>query len=536
MRRGRRSNESQMRRAQSYPSENAIRLNCRAALITLCVWNYDLPKAPPFALIFVATNVSLKFLLTGCLFAGLLSNAITLFAQPAPAPEIRGSAAYVEAFNHVRKRRFDEARQSLRALDDKIPAQYAERLAIEAWMQFMRCRFDTSEAKALAALQSAPNQPLAAMLLARIAEGKNQSADAVRFARLVMNADPNNAVLLARLTSVFSDPRDFPTRLQLHKHLAALVDAPEFESGRKRTKNNFLIQTKLNGRPTDEIIGDNKRMEVPFIIDATRRPQIELALPDGTRSLALLDTGANVLTLDARTAQSLPREKLADDVIYTIAGEGAAEAALLESFTLGGMRWRNVTCSVSSKYPQTLIGIGIFQHTVLVMDNSRSVLLAYADPAQFDREWGANLQQARRVEFVLIGSSILIPCTLTVNDAAEARGAILFDTGANNTTLSKRFADRWSREQGVRLDPIAARRIGGAAEKGQVVNEAVSNVTLHAGAMKFAAPQMNIMDLGSVQQSAGVDFAVLMGTDQMLHHQFIVIDFPRRAVYFGPAR
>jgi predicted aspartyl protease len=473
------------------------------------------------------------------IFAGAFlwgATGVLTSAQPA-APAVKGSESYRAAFDFTRKRQFDEAKQSIRQLDEKNPAHLAERLAIEAWMEFIRCRLDTAEAKARAALAANPNQPLALMLMSRLMEAKNSMTDAAAYAKTMAREDPNNAILLTRVVSALADPKDFPARLELFQRLAALVAAPEFEKGRKKILGNLEVEKKLAGRATDILAEDSgKRLEVPLVLDETQRYQLELTFPDGSKTRAVLDSGATTLILDGKTGNALKRETLAEGPIFTIAGEGRAETALLENFSLGGMKWRNVVCSTGQTYPQSLLGMSLFRNTVLVVDFKRSRLLAFADAQDFEKEWAADLPRATRMNFVTLGGFIMVPCTVTADGDSAARSAMVLDTGASRTYLGKRFAERWSREQAVRIEEGAARQMGGAAAGGQVINQFVSSVSVHYGKLQFTAPKLSIIDMDALQQDIGLDFSLLVGFDRLSQFEFVAFDFPRRVIYFGAPR
>src|SRR5947209_3163796 len=83
--------------------------------------------------------------------AFLLARVVTGFCQTAATaakPSVKGSEIYQQAFTAVTERRCDEALQLIKKLDEKNTAQRAERLAIEAWVELIRCRFDSAEDKA----------------------------------------------------------------------------------------------------------------------------------------------------------------------------------------------------------------------------------------------------------------------------------------------------------------------------------------------------------------------------------------------------
>jgi predicted aspartyl protease len=467
--------------------------------------------------------------------AALVWGAAVSAQQAVPA--INGSPAYIEALTFAHKRQFDAAKQSLRRLDEKNPAQIAEKLAVESWIEFFRCRFDTAEAKARAATTANPKQPLALMVMSRILAAKNQMPEAIAHGKAAAQADPNNPLILWRAQGAYAyHPDDAPQRQALLEKIIALGGSPEIPNGAAAALNSLKNSRLLGGRRTNTLAPNSTRMQIPLLPDATRRFQVDIPLPDGGTTRALLDTGATALILAGTAGDSFKKEVLTEQAVFTIQGESKAQTVLLESLTIGGMKWNAVNASAGGKFRESLLGTNLFRETVLVVDFKRGQLQAYADPAAFDREWAERLAEATRAPFYTTGGFICVPCTVAADNSSEQRGVFVLDTGANNTTLSKRFVEQWRHEHAVRVDNIPARQIGGAADKGQIINQAVSNVTIHVGALKFSQPQMGVMDFDALQQDIGADFAVLMGTDQLTKVEFVVIDFIRRAVYFGPHR
>jgi predicted aspartyl protease len=470
------------------------------------------------------------------LAAALALGSSNLLAQPAP-PAINGSPSYIEALTFAHKRQFDEAKQSLRRLDETNPAQLAEKLAVESWIEFFRCRFDTSEAKARAALAANPQQPLALMVMSRLLAAKNQLPEAIAHGKAAAQADPNHPLILWRAQGAYAyHPNDAPQRQALLEKIIALGGSPEIPNGAAAALNSLKNSRLLGARRTNTLAPNSTQMQVPLLTDATRRFQVDIPLPDGGTTRAMLDTGATALILAGDAGNSFKKEVLSEQSVFTIQGESKAQTVLLESLTIGAMKWNTVNASTGGKFRESLLGTNLFRETVLVVDFKRGRLQAYADAAQFDREWAAQLTGATRAPFYTTGGFICVPCTVAADNSSEQRGVFVLDTGANNTTLSKRFVGHWRKELGVRVDDIPARQIGGAADRGQVVNQAVANVTIHVGALKFSHPQMGVMEFDALQQEIGADFAVLMGTDQLTKVEFVVIDFIRRAVYFGPQR
>ncbi len=439
----------------------------------------------------------------------------------APRPAVKGGEAYRTAFQAIVDNKLDAARDALTKIEDP-----AERKAIAAWLDFVRCRFEPAAAAVKDALAANPRQPLALLLHARMSAAPE---DAFAAAQSAVAEDPDNPVILW-WSGEFCPPKQQPLREKWLEHLVEIGGPPDVPRGLDLARELLDSLRKLAGRETDRVV-KGTRGELPIALRAGMGPAVSVALDDGRALQLTFDTGASALMLPKPTLSTLPHEVIGKATAYTVTGRTSVDRVLVDSFSVGALQYKSLM-AVGSPH-NALLGMSLFKHHTLVIDFANKRIVAHADRAEFEKEWAEQIRAAEAVDFVLLRNSILVPITVACGEK-QTTGAILLDTGSGVTALSTRFAAAWNAEAAVPYDPGAARNIVGAAGRGQTQVGSMPNATISIGKWSLPSPRMPVIDLSATRNANGIDVSAILGIGEMSRRQFLIIDSPQRKLYIGP--
>jgi hypothetical protein len=452
--------------------------------------------------------------------------------------KIVGSEPYQKAFEAITHRQFESAQQHLTRLN-AAPELNAERLALESWMDFARCRFASATNKSNDALALNPAQPLALTVKARLLASEGKLDDAIAAARAAVKADGDNPVTLWWAADVlFQQKSEWQTATQLFEQVVRLGGSPEIKRPSVEWAQELIgMMRHLKDCPDQKLAqGSPARAELPLVWDGGARLfNVNVTLPDGGAARFRIDTGMNTLSLHSSIAGKFALDPLMKGTYQSLGGRMTMDRVLIRNFHLGAMHIESVQAITAPQLNNNILGYNLFRDGVLVLDFRRQRLLFFLDRDAFEKEWAAELRRTDTSPFRLFRNQIFLPVTLTSSGGAEVEGALLVDSAAVASRLSVRFVREWSRERGVRAQPGRTIQIRGASGAAQAMTlQNVSDVAMRANRTVFREAQMEAMDFGIMLDGTMPDFSGLLGLSHLRRHQFVIIDGPRRQIHFGP--
>jgi tetratricopeptide (TPR) repeat protein len=473
------------------------------------------------------------------LFALLaLSWPLTLLPAALAQKKINGSEPYQKAFELIAQRQFELARQHFTKFDG-APASKAERLALEAWLDITLCRFTSAVRKSSDALALNESQPLALVVKARLLASEGKLDEAVPAAKAAVKEDGNNPVILWWAADVmFQQKSEWQTAMQFFERVVQLGGSPEIKRPSVEWARELIeIMRQLKDRTDQKLAqGSPSRAELPLVWDGNARLfNANITAPNGNIVTFRLDTGMNTVSLHTSAAPNFPLEPFAKGTYQSLGGRMTMDRVLIKKFQLGAMQFESVQALTATHVNNNILGYNLFRDGVLALDFRRQRLQFFMDREAFEKEWTPQLQRANAAPIRLFRNQIYLPVTFTSSGGATLEGALFVDSAAASSRLSSIFLSTWNRECGVPTQAgrtINIRGASGATQ--QVMLRTVSNVEMRAGNTVFRDAQMEAMDYGIMHDSTMPLFSGLLGLSHLRRHQFVIIDGPRRQIYFGP--
>ncbi len=453
------------------------------------------------------------------------AHAATAAHAQSTQPAVKGSDAYRSAFQSIAEYKIDAARESLAKIDNA-----AEKSAVAAWLDFIRCRFEPAEKQIQAALDADAKQPLALLLRARLRVSENAAAEADAAASAAVEADPDNPLVLWWAAQCVSAELA-PQRNRWLQRVADLGGTPDIANSAEMAREQLEVNRNIGDRQTD-VLAKGTRGELPIVRTMNGMYGVNLPIAEGRKLTMLLDTGANGLMIPKSAQDALKAERIGQATAYAVGGKVALDRLLLESFSIGDVEFKSVLAIGSPN--NALLGMNIFRNQVFVIDFQKKRIVVHADRAEFEKEWADALKDVAPVKFRLFKNSILADATFKCGDKQVA-GAAFFDTGAALTLLAHSFASQWNRDAGIPLVDGGKVPVGGAAGARMTQIHRMSDITMQVGDTAFQWPSVPVMDFAAVSRSGlGMDFSAIVGIRELGARRFLIIDSPRRNLYIGP--
>lgn len=473
-------------------------------------------------------------------FSVLLTLSWLLAFLPAALAQkrINGSEHYQKAFELIAQRQFEQIQPLLSKLDGS-PALKAERLALESWMNITLCRFASAARKSAESLALNASQPLALVVRARLLASEGKLDEAIPAAKAAVKEDGNNPVVLWWAADVmFQQKSEWQTAMQLFERVVQLGGSPEIKRPSVEWAKELIeIMRQLKDRPDQKLAqGSPTRAELPLVWDGNARLfNANVTAPNGNVVTFRLDTGMNTVSLHSSAAPHFPLEPFARGTYQSLGGRLPMERALIKKFHLGAMQFESVQAITAPHLNNNILGYNLFRDGVLALDFRRQRLQFFMDREAFQKEWTPQLQRANAAPIRLFRNQIFMPVTVTSSGGATLEGALLVDSAAATSRLSSIFLSAWHRECGVPTQAGRTINIRGASGAAQRVTlQTVSNVEMRAGNTVFRDAQLEAMDYGIMHDGTMPLFSGLLGLSHLRRHQFVIIDGPRRQIFFGP--
>jgi len=514
-------------------------------------------------------RMKLRFLLAICLAASATAQttadnvkpAAPAAAESATAPKVNEPLLAARAL--MKKGQLKDAAAAFKALVDKDPsladahaglvrcllssnqlndADYAAKKALEALpssavvhaaagdVEFRSGNFAEAEKEYRAALKIDANSARAVFGMGRMLQMVSMNKRAKDNYTKAHQLDPEDG----QITGHWLGTLPYAERLEQSKKLDG--DPGEMANRRRyltalAEKKPWVLATEI--RPM-EIKMPHYGRKVEYTYDVDRSPTtiskgygLQVKFNDRVSADLLLDTGAGGIVIGRKLAERAGAVKISDTLIGGIGDKGAVESydAWIDKINIGGLEFHNCVVTVSSKNnvadESGLIGTDVFNQFLVTLDfHELKLLLAplpknpvgSADDKWQDRYIAPEMQGFTK--FYRFGHDMVVP--VAVND--KATGNFVLDTGAELTTLDKKFA-----AQVMKATADDDYRISGVSGKvSQVLTG--QKAILQFAKMRIESHDMPVFSLDNNSADEGTEIAGFIGI-RVLSQMKMTIDY-----------
>jgi Tfp pilus assembly protein PilF/predicted aspartyl protease len=509
-----------------------------------------------------------SLLLAICLAASATAQTTADNVKPAPgatesvtAPKVNEPLLAARAL--MKKGKLTDAVAAFKALVEKDPT------LADAHAGLVRCllssnQLDEADGAAKKALAALPGSAVVHAAVGDVAFRSGNFADAEKEYRAALKIDTNSARAVygmgrmlhmvslnkrakenfaraheldpedGQITKYWLDTLPYAERLEQLKKID--MDA-EAKANRQRlltalsTKKPWVLATEI--KPM-EIKMPHYGRKLEYTYDVDRSPTtiskgygLQVKFNDRVSADLLLDTGAGGIVIGRKLAERAGAVKISDTLIGGIGDKGAVESydAWIDKINIGGLEFHNCVITVSSKNnvadESGLIGTDVFNQFLVTLDfHELKLLLAplpknpvgSADDKWQDRYIAPEMQGFTK--FYRFGHDMVVP--VAVND--KATGNFVLDTGAELTTIDKKFA-----AQVMKATAEDDYRISGVSGKvSQVLTG--QKAILQFAKMRIESHDMPVFSLDNNSADEGTEIAGFIGI-RVLSQMKMTIDY-----------
>jgi len=337
-----------------------------------------------------------------------------------------------------------------------------------------------------------------------------------------------------QITGYWLNTLPYAERLEQSKKLDG--DPDEMANNRRyltalAEKKPWVLATEI--KPM-EIKMPHYGRKVEYTYDVDRSPTtiskgygLQVKFNDRVSADLLLDTGAGGIVIGRKLAERAGAVKISDTAIGGIGDKGPVESyeAWIDKINIGGVEFHNCVVTVSSKNnvadESGLIGTDVFNQFLVTLDFHELKLLLTplpknpvgpADDKWQDRYIAPEMQGFTK--FYRFGHDMVVP--VVVND--KAAGNFVLDTGAELTTIDKKFA-----AQVMKATADDDYRISGVSGKvSQVLTG--QKAILQFAKMRIESHDMPVFSLDNNSADEGTEIAGFIGI-RVLSQMKMTIDY-----------